>query len=144
MFEKKERGLWELYANDPEKADAQIWGRKSNPLTRRGFIKKSGLAAMTMAIGSQIPFFRNMPDGFIPLAIAEKNDQKVIEGKEGLIVLNDRPINIEPPAHLLDEEFTSNEKHFVRNNGLPPEGKIDANKWMLTVNGEVHKPLQIS
>ena len=143
MSEKKERGLWELYAKDPEKADAQIWGRKSNPLTRRGFIKKSGLAAMTMAIGSQIPFFRNMPDGFIPLAFAETNDQKVIEGKEGLIVLNDRPINIEPPAHLLDEEFTPNEKHFVRNNGLPPEGKIEANKWMLTVNGEVHKPLQI-
>ena len=144
MSKKKERGFWELYAKDPEKADAQIWGRKSNPLTRRGFIKKSGLAAMTMAIGSEIPFFRNMPDGFIPLAFAEKNDQKVIEGKEGLIVLNDRPVNIEPPAHLLNDEFTPNEKHFVRNNGLSPEGKINANKWMLTVNGEVHKPFQIS
>ena len=144
MSEKKERGLWELYTKDPEKADAEIWGRKPNSLTRRGFIKKSGLAAVTMAIGSQIPFFRNMPDGFIPLAFAETNDQKVIEGKDGLIVLNDRPINIEPPAHFLDDEFTPNEKHFVRNNGLPPEGKVDANEWMLTVNGEVHKPLQIS
>ena len=144
MSEKKERGLWELYTKDPEKADAEIWGRKSNSLTRRGFIKKSGLAAVTMAIGSQIPFFRNMPDGFIPLAFAETNDQKVIEGKDGLIVLNDRPVNIEPPAHLLDDEFTPKEKHFVRNNGLPPEGIIEANKWILTVNGEVHKPLQIS
>ena len=83
MSGKKERGLWELYTKDPEKADAEIWGRKSNSLTRRGFIKTSGLAAMTMAIGSQIPFFRNMPDGFIPLAFAKTNDQKVIEGKDG-------------------------------------------------------------
>ena len=61
-----------------------------------------------------------------------------------MIVLNDRPINIEPYAHLLDDEFTPKEKHFVRNNGLPPNGRIEADKWKLTVEGEVHKPLQLS
>ena len=60
MAEKKERGLWEFYASDPEKADAEIWGRKPNPVSRRGFLKKTGLATMTLAIGSQIPFFRNI------------------------------------------------------------------------------------
>ena len=85
-----------------------------------------------------------MPDGFIPLALAETKNKLIIEGKEGLIVLNDRPINIEPYAHLLDDEFTPKEKHFVRNNGLPPNGRIEADKWKLTVEGEVHKPLQLS
>lgn len=143
MAGKKERGLWEFYARDPEKADAQIWDRKPNPVSRRGFLKKTGLAAMTLAIGSQTPFYRNMPGGFIPLALAETNKNKIIEGKEGLIVLNDRPVNAEPPAHLLDDDFTPKEKHFVRNNGLPPEGKIDADRWKVVIEGEVHKPLQL-
>ena len=144
MSGKKERGLWELYEKDPERADAEIWGRKPNPLSRRGFLKKSGLATMALAIGSHIPFFRNLPAGFIPLAFADTDNKKIIEGKEGLMVLNDRPVNAEPPAHLLDDEFTPKEKHFVRNNGLPPAGEIEADKWKLTVEGEVHKPLQIS
>ncbi|MEC9422764.1 MAG: sulfite oxidase [Nitrospinota bacterium] len=142
MAGKKERGLWELYIKDPEKADAEIWDRK--PLSRRGFLKKTGLASMALAIGSQIPFFRNMPGGFIPLALAETDQKKIIEGKEGLIILNDRPVNAEPPAHLLDEEFTSDANHFVRNNGLPPKEKINANKWTFSVEGEVHKPMQFS
>ena len=144
MAGKKERGLWELYSKDPEKADAEIWEKKPTSFSRRGFLKKTGLASMSLAIGSQIPFFRYMPDGFIPLALAETKNKLIIKGKEGLIVLNDRPINIEPYAHLLDDEFTPKEKHFVRNNGLPPNGRIEADKWKLTVEGEVHKPLQLS
>ena len=144
MAGKRERGLWELYTKDPEKADYEIWDRKPKPLSRRGFLKKTGLASMALAIGSQIPFFRNMPGRFIPLALAETDQKKIIEGKEGLIILNDRPINAEPPAHLLDEEFTSDANHFVRNNGLPPKEKIKANQWTFSVEGEVHKPLQLS
>ena len=144
MAGKKERGLWELYSKDPEKADAEIWEGKPTSFSRRGFLKKTGLASMSLAIGSQIPFLRYMPDGFIPLALAETKNKLIIEGKEGLVVLNDRPVNLEPYAHLLDDEFTPKEKHFVRNNGLPPNGRIDADKWKLTVEGEVHKPLQLS
>ena len=40
MKGKKERGLWELYKQDPEKADSDIWDRKPDPVSRRGFIKK--------------------------------------------------------------------------------------------------------
>ena len=141
---KKERGLWELYEQDPEKADAEIWERKPEPVSRRGFLKKTGLTAMVLAVGSQIPFFRNMPNGFIPLALAETNEKKVIEGKEGLIVLNDRPINAEPPAHLLDDDFTPKEKHFVRNNGLPPDVETEPDQWAFSIEGEVHKPLKLT
>jgi len=143
MSRKKERGLWELYLNDPEKADAVIWNRKTDS-SRRGFLKRAGLATMVFTIGSYIPFFRNMPSGMIPLALAEPGDEKIIKGKEGLIILNDRPLNAEPPAHLLDEDFTSKEKHFVRNNGLPPEVEKDSNRWTISIDGEVHKPIQLN
>ncbi|GJL77864.1 MAG: molybdopterin containing oxidoreductase [Nitrospinaceae bacterium] len=143
MKEKKERGLWELYEHDPEKADADIWGRKPEPVSRRGFLKKCGLTAMVMTLGSQIPFFRNMPSGFIPLALAEADEQTVIPGKEGLTVLNDRPLNAEPPAHLLDDKFTPKEKHFVRNNGLPPDKEEKPDPGTFSIEGEVHKPLKL-
>ena len=81
MAGKRERGLWEVYANDPEKADYEIWDRKPKPLSRRGFLKKTGLASMALAIGSQIPFFRNMPGGFIPLALAETDQKKLLKEK---------------------------------------------------------------
>ena len=87
MAGKKERGLWELYGKDSEKADAEIWNRKPDPLSRRGFLKKTGLVTMVLAIGSKIPFFRNMPSGFIPLAVADAKEKKILKGKEGLIVL---------------------------------------------------------
>ena len=41
-------------------------------------------------------------------------------GKEGLRLLNDRPVNAETPAHLLDDDITPAKYLFVRNNGVPP------------------------
>tara|TARA_B100000686_G_scaffold350279_1_gene445810 strand:+ start:3032 stop:4336 length:1305 start_codon:yes stop_codon:yes gene_type:complete len=141
---KKERGLWELYANDPEKADAEIWGRQTEKLSRRGFLKKSGLAALSAAIGFQIPFFRSMPSGLIPVTLAEASEETLISEKNGLRVLNERPINAETPPHLLDDDFTPNDKHFVRNNGLTPHHTDRPGEWELTVDGEVHQPLKLT
>ena len=39
---KKERTIEELYANDPERADAEAFGRKAG-LDRRGFLGGAGL-----------------------------------------------------------------------------------------------------
>jgi DMSO/TMAO reductase YedYZ molybdopterin-dependent catalytic subunit len=144
MKGKKERGLWELYKQDPEKADSDIWDRKPDPVSRRGFIKKTGLATMAIALGSQIPYFRTLPSGLMALALAEADEKTVLKGKEGLIVLNDRPINAEPPAHLLDDDFTPKGKHFVRNNGLPPDIEEKPNQWTFSIEGEVHKPLKLT
>jgi DMSO/TMAO reductase YedYZ molybdopterin-dependent catalytic subunit len=52
-----------------------------------------------------------------------------------MIVLNNKPWNIEAQAHLLDDKITPNSSMFVRNNGLVPEN-IDAKKWTLTIDGE--------
>ncbi|MEO1204033.1 MAG: molybdopterin-dependent oxidoreductase, partial [Pseudomonadota bacterium] len=134
-MKNRRRGIHELYATDPIEADEQAWGRKSDPLTRRGFLKGSGLVAMSTALGASIPFADKFPAGLIPAALAATDTPFEIPGKEGLIVLNDRPINAETPAHLLDDEITPAKHLFVRNNGVPPAG-VDAGNWTLEVSGE--------
>lgn len=135
MNKKTERGIHQLYAENPEKADWLVWGRKTSPITRRGFLKKSGLLAMTTILGASIPFADNMPGGLIPAALAQGDDDFEIPGKDGLIVLNDRPVNAETPPHLLDDDITPANRLFVRNNGLPPDN-IEPSTWSLEIAGE--------
>ena len=115
-----ERGICELYEADPEAADYKVFGRVA-ARDRRGFLKGAGLAAMGAIVGGAIPFHRNMPAGLIPAALAETKSDFKLMGKDGLTVLNDRPINAETPAHLLDDDVTPNNRYFVRNNGTVPE-----------------------
>jgi len=130
-------GIHKLYAEDPISADKTIWGRVTNPLTRRGFLKNSGLMAMTTALGSNIPFANNMPAGLIPAAFAQTDDAFNIYGKKGLKILNDRPLNAETPAHLLDDRVTPSSKLFIRNNGIPPSiPEVTSQDWVLKVEGE--------
>ncbi len=133
---KRDRiGLHELYAKDPIAADRQLWGRESNPLTRRGFLGGAGYAAMTAALGASIPFAEFMPGGLIPAALAQSPDGFQLPGKEGLVVLNDRPINAETPPWLLDDDITPASRLFVRNNGIPPDA-VDVDAWRLEIGGE--------
>ncbi|WP_418186124.1 sulfite oxidase [Aliarcobacter vitoriensis] len=134
---KKTVGIHEAYANDPVKADLEIFGREVEPTTRRGFLKKSSLLAMAAVVGSNIPFANNMPSGLIPALLANSDKPFSVEGKDGLIYLNDRPINAETPAHLLNDEFTPDKHFFIRNNGVPPElNSIDLKTWTLEITGE--------
>lgn len=95
---------------------------------RRLFLKQSILAAL----GMPMVFSGNFPLDLTPVALFENG----IEGKSAKIkVLNDRPVNAETPAHLLDDNLTPNDLFFVRNNGIPPKN-IDLGKWKLTVEGE--------
>jgi DMSO/TMAO reductase YedYZ molybdopterin-dependent catalytic subunit len=131
-------GIHALYQRNPEQADRQLWGREVDPVSRRGFIKNGGLAAMAAVLGATIPFAHRMPGGLIPAALADSDEAFTIAGKEGLKILNDRPINAETPPHLLDEEFTSAKHFFVRNNGIPPAPETigDADEWLLEITGE--------
>ncbi len=104
------------------------------PINRRRFL--SGIATMTTLIGSEIVFARFMPLGSIPVAFAQTLTPFFIPGKDSeLVVLNDRPINAETPAHLLNDDVTPADKLFVRNNGIPPQ-RIDVKSWTLTIEGE--------
>lgn len=144
MTDRIERGLSELYNEDPERADALVFGRVTDA-SRRGFLRGAGLGAMTAALGVvAIPHARNMPGGLIPAAFAQGTEPFEIEGKDtNLTVHNDRPLNMETPAHLLDDDITPAARHFVRNNGSLPE-PIDPAEWRLTVDGEVNEPLELS
>ncbi len=133
---KRERGLRELYSSDPERADALVFGRRTD-LSRRGFLELSARGAFACAIGAPIVFWREMPAGLVPVALLDSQDPEPLPGKDGLTVLNDRPINAETPAHLLDDDITPGSRLFVRNNGHPPPRRgIDAAKWTLEISGE--------
>lgn len=136
MKDKKTIGLHELYSEDPIEADKKLWGRTSSTVTRRGFLQKSALAAITAAIGSKMVFANNFPAGMIPAGLAQSDLPFSLPGKrEGLVVLNDKPINAETPPHLLNDPLTPNDLFFVRNNGIPPES-VDVSSWTLTIEGE--------
>ena len=133
----KKRGIHELYSENPLAADQSLWGRQSDSITRRGFLTKSSALAMSAAVGASIPFAHLMPAGLIPAALAQTDEPFVIPGKEDLVVLNDRPVNAETPAHLLDDRITPAKYLFVRNNGTPPVTTgIDADAWELSFGGE--------
>ena len=131
------KGIRALYAEDAAEADRLLWGRESHPLSRRGFLRGSGLAAMSAALGGLIPFASTMPGGLIPAALAQSDEPFALPGKDGLTVLNDRPVNAENPAHLLDDEVTPASRLFVRNNGVPPAAEaVDPALWRLEIGGE--------
>ncbi len=132
------RGLHTLYREDPDRADRLMFGRVTHS-DRRGFLKGAGLGAMAALVGAGIPFHRTMPEHFMPVALA---GEAVIRGKDGLVVLNERPLSAETLAHLLDDAITPSARHFIRNNGILPES-VDAAAWTLTVDGLVETPLTL-
>ncbi len=140
LSSEKEADIFELYAKDPELADELVFGRVPHR-DRRGFLKGAGLTTMGALIGAAIPFHRNMPSGFIPEAIAATDT--MIAGKNGLTISNDRPVNAETPAHLLDDDVTPTSRHFIRNNGIPPED-MNPDNWTLSIDGLVDNPLKLS
>ena len=127
--------MFELCREDPDEADRLLFGRETYP-DRRGFLGNAGLAVVGALVGAAIPFHRNIPAHFVPVALAA---QDVIQGKNGLAVLNDRPLCAETPPHLLDDGITPTSRHFIRNNGIPPVD-INVAGWRLTIDGLVETP----
>ncbi len=110
---------------------------------RRAFLL--GGAAFVAALGMPIPYLRNLAPGLTPVALAQGAQDPLLATKEGLTLLGDRPINMEVPPHLLDDDITPANRLFVRNNGQVPDVSeaSDAN-WILSVDGEVDQPLELS
>ncbi|MFB9294307.1 sulfite oxidase [Persicitalea jodogahamensis] len=103
---------------------------------RRGFLKKSALASLTAALGTEVAFADKIPRNYTPLAL---EGSELPAGKDkNLTVLSDRPWNVETPAHLLDDAVTPADKMFIRNNGNPP-ADVDLKTWTLTIDGESAK-----
>lgn len=104
-------------------------------MKRRDFAKKATLSTFATLIGAEIVFGSSLMEGYNPLALQEPDPFKMFNKHKDMIVLNDKPWNIEAQAHLLDDKITPNSCMFIRNNGLVPEGN-DAKKWTLTIDGE--------
>ncbi len=106
-----------------------------NDNQRRKFLKNATLAAFSTWLGTEIVFAHKMPKGYVPVAL-EGNDPYSLFGKhKDMVLLNERPWNMEARAHLLDDRVTPAKKMFIRNNGLVPKS-IDLANWTLTVDGE--------
>lgn len=94
-------------------------------------------------LGAPIALPHLMPAGLVPVALADAGVD-IVEGKEGLTVLNERPLNAETPVWLLNDDVTPTDRMFIRNNGRPPTA-IDPETWTLSISGEsVINPRQFS
>ncbi len=112
--------------------------------SRRALLKTAGGVSFAAALGAPIPFARFLAPGLAPVALAQAVSPTALN-KDGLTLLNDRPINMETPPHLLDDAITPAARLFVRNNGLPPaEELVSAEDWRLVIDGEVETPLNLS
>ena len=159
MTRKIERSLSELYGDDPERADAEVFGRRTG-VDRRGFLHGAGLAAMGAAVGASVPLGESMPGGLIPAAMAQgaapaaggtpaaqpAGPQPLnFPGKNpNLSVLGDRPLVAETPEHLLDDDTTPIAKFFIRNNGQVPDAAANPDAWKLVIDGEVNNRLELT
>ncbi len=112
-----------------------------NEWNRRKFLMRSTGASAGLVLGMIVPFARNIPDGLLPIVLAQDADE--IAGKDNLSLLNDRPLNAETPPHLLDDIVTPTDRHFIRNNGNPPDD-VDPESWLLTIDGLVETPLSLT
>src|SRR5262245_64471807 len=93
----------------------------SNAFRRRDFLIGAGRLSAGLALSQLLP--------------ESVFAQKVIKGKERLIVRSIRPEDLETPVSLLNTWITPNDLFFVRHHMYAPNVKVD--EWKLTVDGEI-------
>jgi DMSO/TMAO reductase YedYZ molybdopterin-dependent catalytic subunit len=60
------------------------------------------------------------------------------------VLLGEKPLVAETPEALLDDDTTPTDKFYIRNNGQIPEMAKDADKWKITIDGEVNNKLELT
>ena len=110
-------------------------------MKRRQFVKKSMMGSLASVLGMNIVYGASMPENYTPLGLQEPDPFKMFELDSSMLVLNNRPWNIEAQAHLLDDKVTPNSRMFIRNNGLIPK-EINESNWSLTIDGESVKEVR--
>jgi sulfite oxidase len=125
-------------------ASARDGRERTGIATRRSMLKGASLAAISAAIGATIPFGRFMPQGYIPVALAQDTKLDFPGKSSELMVIGDRPLVAETPAYLLDDDVTPIEVHYIRNNGEIPEPPADPDAWEISIDGEVGTALNLT
>ncbi len=104
-------------------------------MNRRQFTYGLSLATMASILGVEIVYGNLMTKGYTPLGLQDPDPFKMFHKDREMVVLNNKPWNMEAQAHLLNDKITPNKYMFIRNNGRIPEA-IDVSKWTLTLDGE--------
>lgn len=104
-------------------------------MERRKFIRRTSLASLASILGVPIVFANKLPENYTVLALQEEDPFALFKKNKQMVVLNDKPWNIEAQAHLLNDAITPNSAMFIRNNGKVPEN-IDVKNWKLVLDGE--------
>src|SRR6266850_4100796 len=130
---------------------------KERCLSRRGLLKLLGAAGSGIAVNQWLGAGGAIAQGPVPeRAIAtftgpgpnphwNSVGPYVTEPqKVPLILLTDRPVQLETPRHYFRTAFTPNEAFYVRwhLDGIP--NAVDLKNWKLHVEGNVNKPLAFS
>ena len=102
-------------------------------MKRRKFIYRSALGTISTFLGVEIVFANKLPTDYVPLVFQDPDPFELFGKDRQLVLLNDRPLNMEAQAHLLDDPLTPNKYMFIRNNGLVPED-IDIKDWTLNID----------
>jgi DMSO/TMAO reductase YedYZ molybdopterin-dependent catalytic subunit len=66
------------------------------------------------------------------------------EGKDSMILLTDKPANLETPLKYFKQDFTPNSVFFVRWHLSKLPGKIDLDTFRLRITGNVEQELALS
>ncbi|WP_350284374.1 sulfite oxidase [uncultured Croceitalea sp.] len=104
-------------------------------MNRRKFASNLSLATLSGLLGTRIVFANKAPNGYLPIALQDPDPFALFNKDKRMVVLNDKPWNIEAKAHLLNDKVTPNKYMFIRNNGRIPD-TIDAKSWTLVIDGE--------
>lgn len=130
--------------DDLDRFDTIVSRRKLLGLLGAG----GALAALTeLGVGKTAAVNGMFRRGLIPVAWAQETQERSeIPGKPGMTVHSDRPVNGEFAPHLLDDDVTPSERHFVRNNGIVPDRarNQDPQGWKMTVDGEVDRTIELT
>src|SRR5271166_5504510 len=119
----------------------------SGCIDRRRFVSLlaslGGLALAGNAFGSGLEFYSN-PETATALEEAASPQMVRYPQKTELILLTDRPPQLETPLHYFQSDLTPNDAFFVRWHlaGIPTS--VDTRTFRLAVTGRVKKPLSLS
>ncbi|MGB8543341.1 MAG: molybdopterin-dependent oxidoreductase [Candidatus Acidiferrales bacterium] len=64
--------------------------------------------------------------------------------KAPLVLLTDRPVQLETPRHYFETDFTPNEAFYVRWHLDEIPNSVDLATWRLSIEGSVERPLKFS
>ncbi len=103
--------------------------KRRRSASRRDFLIGTAQTSVALAASQLLP------------ASALSQD-RVIAGKEKLIVRSLRPEDLETPVGLLNTYLTPKELFYVRHHAYAPT--VNAGDWKLTIDGEVEKPFTLT